>query len=158
MRSSYLSLFFLTLVIFFASCDQNRIYEKNKKFRDRIWPKDQVVTFDFEITDIHPSYNFYFNIRNSIRYKYQNVYLAYSLEDTLGNVFQSDLTNINLFDPKTGEPLGDGLGDIFDHRVKVIGNYQFNNPGFYQFNIEHYMRPDSLEEIMAIGLRVEKSE
>lgn len=158
MRSSYLSLFFLTLVIFFASCDQNRIYEKNKKFRDRIWPKDQVVTFDFEITDIHPSYNFYFNIRNSIRYKYQNVYLAYSLEDTLGNVFQSDLTNINLFDPKTGEPLGDGLGDIFDHRVKVIGNYQFNNPGSYQFNIEHYMRPDSLEEIMAIGLRVEKSE
>jgi gliding motility-associated lipoprotein GldH len=76
--------------------------------------------------------------------------------DTLGNIYKTDLVNVRLFNSKTGEPHGDGLGDIFDHQYKVIDDYRFNNPGVYQMNISHYMRPDSLPEIMAVGLRIEK--
>ena len=36
-------------------------------------------------------------------------------------------------------------------------DYQFNNPGLYQFRIKQYMRMDSLPEIMSVGLRVERS-
>jgi gliding motility-associated lipoprotein GldH len=149
---------FLTFVVFIAfGCNRGRIFEKNVKFSDRIWNKDSAAVFDFEITDINSDYKFYFNLRNTILYPYQNIYLSYSLEDTLGNVYDSDLTNINLFDSKTGKPFGNGMGDIFDHQYLVIEDYQFNNPGLYQFRIKHYMRMDSLPEIMSVGLRIERS-
>ena len=147
----------LLLVIFVSfACGRNRIYERNVKFSDRIWNKDSAALFDFEITDINANYKFYFNLRNTILYPYQNIYLSYSLEDTLGNVYDSDLTNINLFNSKTGKPFGNGMGDIFDHQYLVIEDYQFNNPGMYLFRIKQYMRMDSLPEIMSVGLRIER--
>ncbi len=151
-------LIFLIFSIFIAfGCNRTRIFENNVKFSNRIWNKDSAAVFDFEITDINTDYKFYFNLRNTILYPYQNIYLSYSLEDTLGNVYDSDLTNINLFNSKTGKPYGSGMGDIFDHQYLVIENYQFNNPGLYQFRIKQYMRMDSLPEIMSVGLRVERS-
>ncbi len=144
------------ILIFVSGCHQDRVFEKNVTFDAREWTKDKSVSFRFEISDIHSGYNFYYNLRNSILYPYQNIYLSFSLEDTLGNVYQSDLANINLFDSKTGRPLGSGMGDIFDHQYRIIEDYSFNNPGIYEFNINHYMRPDTLREIMAVGLRIEK--
>jgi gliding motility-associated lipoprotein GldH len=148
---------FILMVIIACACNSDRIFEKNVKFPDRIWNKDSAAIFKFEITDINTDYRFYFNLRNTILYPYQNIYLTYSMEDTLGNVYDSDLTNINLFDSKTGKPYGSGLGDIFDHQYLVIEDYQFNNPGTYLFRIKQYMRMDSLPEIMSVGLRIERS-
>ena len=151
-------IYWLIFVVLVAmGCNNSRIYERNVKFPDRIWTKDTEAVFDFEINDINTNYKFYFNLRNTILYPYQNIYLSYSLEDTLGNVYDSELTNINLFDSKTGKPFGSGMGDIFDHQYLVIDNYQFNNPGMYLFKIKQYMRMDSLPEIMSVGLRIEKS-
>jgi len=148
---------FIFMVLVTFACNSNRIYEKNVKFPDRIWEKDSEAEFNFEINDINTNYKFYFNLRNTILYPYQNIYLSYSLEDTLGNVYDSELTNINLFDSKTGKPFGSGIGDIFDHQYLVIDDYQFNNPGMYLFKIKQYMRMDSLPEIMSVGLRIERS-
>jgi len=151
-------LLFLIIGIFvYSGCNRNRIFERNVKFEDRIWNKDTAAVFNFEIADINADYAFYFNIRNTILYPYQNIYLSYSLEDTLGNIYDSDLANINLFDSKTGKPFGSGMGDIFDHQYLVIEDYQFNNPGMYSFKIRQYMRMDSLPEIMSVGLRIERS-
>jgi len=155
MQKRLLCFIFIILVLF--SCNSNRIYEKNVKFPGRIWEKDSEAVFNFEINDINTNYKFYFNLRNTVLYPYQNIYLSYSLEDTLGNVYNSELTNINLFDSKTGEPFGSGIGDIFDHQYLVIDDYQFNNPGMYLFKIKQYMRMDSLPEIMSVGLRIERS-
>ncbi len=150
---------FILLVVIFSisliSCNKNRIFEKNEKMKNRIWEMEKTVSFEFPIDDIHYSFDFYLNLRNSILYPYQNIYLNYSLMDTLGNIYKTDLVNVRLFDSKTGEPLGSGLGDIFDHQYQLIDNYKFNNPGVYQFKINHYMRPDSLLEIMSVGIRIE---
>jgi gliding motility-associated lipoprotein GldH len=157
LKNHFLGLVFIFLATL-ISCNGDRIFEENAKMKNRIWDVNQPAQFRFSIEDIHYPYDFYFNLRNSILYPYQNIYLNYSLSDTLGNVFKTDLVNIKLFDPKTGEPLGDGLGDIFDHQYKVIDHYRFNNPGVYQMRINHYMRPDSLPEIMSVGLRIDRSD
>ena len=70
-------------------------------------------------------------------------------------MIQSDLTEVFLFDSKTGEPLGDGMGDIFDHRFTVLEDFHFDNPGVYRFKVRQYMRMDLLPEIMTVGLRVD---
>jgi len=155
MTRFFWALFFLGFIVI-SGCNKNRIYDKIIDLDNRNWPKDQVVKFRFRIDDTTPEYFFSYNIRNSILYKYYNLYLSSSLEDTLGNVIESKLLNYNLFDPKTGEPLGSGLGDLFDHKFPVIEMYRFNNPGIYVFNVKQYMREDTLHEIMSIGLVIEK--
>lgn len=150
-----LSLLFILLLV--SGCNRNKIYDKIIDLPGRSWPKSQDIDFQFRITDTHPGYDLFYNIRNSILYKYYNLYLSCSLEDTLGNVLETKLSNYDLFDAKTGKPLGDGLGDLFDHRFPVLSNYHFNNPGTYRFRVKQYMREDTLMEIMSIGLVVKKS-
>jgi len=127
-------------------------------FAQNLWLADSIATFEFEITETQPKYNLYYNVRNSISYPYHNLYVQYTLEDSTGNVQSKALQNMDLFDPVTGEPLGDGLGDIFDHRILAISDHQFNNPGWYRFKVQQFMRQDSLPLILSVGLRVELAE
>jgi gliding motility-associated lipoprotein GldH len=153
----YIRIFLIGLPILIAGCSRNKIYDRIKDLPDRSWPKNQSVDFQFNITDTRPGYDLYYNIRNSILYKYYNLYLSCTLEDTLGNVLETKLSDFNLFDPKTGKPLGDGLGDLFDHQFVFLDNYHFNNPGIYRLHVNQYMREDILMEIMSVGLVIRKN-
>jgi len=61
-------------------------------------------------------------------------------------------------DKTTGEPLGDGAGDIFDHQVLGLKNQVFPQNGTYTIKLQQYMRRDPLPGIMAVGVRVEKQD
>ena len=76
----------------------------------------------------------------------------------LGKALVSTLQNMDLFDPVSGKPLGEGLGDIFDHRILALSNQQFPGKGLYRFKVQQFMRQDSLPLILSVGLRVEKSD
>ena len=152
-----IQIFLIGIVIFISGCSRNKIFDRIKDLPDRSWPKEQSVDFQFKIVDTHTGYNLSYNIRNSILYKYYNLYLNCTLEDTLGNILETKLSDFNLFDPKTGKPLGDGLGDLFDHQFEFLDNYHFNNPGIYQLHIKQYMRDDTLMEIMSVGLVIRKN-
>lgn len=150
------SLSFCLLVFLFFSCsDPLRVYEKNVDFNNKIWVVDDIPVFEFEISEPRRTYNLYYNVRNSVSYPYHNLYVKYSLEDTLGNVISSKLQNMDLFDPVTGKPHGEGLGDIFDHRVLAVTAEEFKNPGTYRFKLQQFMRQDTLPMILSVGLRVE---
>lgn len=146
----------LTIFCSFASCDESRVFEENSDIENKIWIADSILNFDIDIQESKETYNLYINIRNSVSYPYENIYLTYYLKDTLGNQLESELVNFNLFDPKTGRPLGDGLGDIFDHQFLVLDNYKFQKPGRYVLQLQQYMRMDSLPEILSAGIRVDK--
>jgi gliding motility-associated lipoprotein GldH len=102
-------------------------------------------------------YNIYYNIRNAAGYPYYNLYITYYLSDNAGKILTSRLQELTLMDPQTGKPLGDGMGDIFDHRILSVGNYRFPRPGTYTFKVKQYMRKDPLPGIMSVGVRVEKA-
>ncbi len=149
-----LCLFFLLLM----GCDTDRIYEENRDFHNKQWVVSDTPTFQFTIDDPQQTYNIYWNVRNTISYPYQNLYLTYFLEDTLGHRLDTDLHNMQLFAPKTGEPYGDGLGDIFSHQFLAIPQHKFDTAGVYQIKLEQYMRTDTLPEIISVGVRVEEAE
>jgi gliding motility-associated lipoprotein GldH len=148
---------FFSLIIF-SGCNKNKIYDRIIDMPGRSWPKDQSLDFQFSLMDSGPDYRISYSLRNSIHYKYYNLYLSCTIQDTLGNILESKLTNFNLFDPKTGEPLGDGMGDLFDHKLVAFEKYHFDNPGEYILKVRQYMREDTLMEIMALGLMVEKTD
>ena len=150
------NILFLLLIISTTSCDPGRVYEENKEFESGIWNVDSVPSFKFAIPE-EGEYDLYFNIRNTLEYPYQNLYVTYYLEDTIGNLLKTDLVNFNLFDPKTGKPLGEGgIGDIYGHQLMLLDNYRLENQP-YTMRFQHYMRTDSLQDILAVGLRVEEN-
>jgi gliding motility-associated lipoprotein GldH len=85
------------------------------------------------------------------------LYVTYYLLDEQGKQLSARLQELILMDATTGKPLGDGLGDIFDHQIVSLQNYKFNKRGKYTFKIKQYMRQDPLPDIMSIGIRVEKA-
>lgn len=145
------------LVVGLCACDSNRVYEQNRDFNTKHWAVDSVAEFKFE-ADKDQVYNVYINLRNSIEYGFYNIYMQYSLEDTLGNVIQSDLVDYNLFEPKTGKPYGQGLGDIFSHQLPLMENYTFEKTGGYLIKLQQFMRKEELEGILSVGIRLEKAE
>jgi len=140
------------------SCDSSRVYEENVDFETRIWTEGAIQEFKFQIKDAEKPYNVKLNLRNSLLYPYQNLYTTIVLEDSLGNELNRTLKNSSLFDETSGEPLGEGLGDIFDHQVPVFNNYKFPKAGQYSVFVSQSMRLDSLGEIMSVGIRVENVE
>jgi gliding motility-associated lipoprotein GldH len=51
--------------------------------------------------------------------------------------------------------LATGMDDIYEHRIKLT-DPQYFKAGVYHFSIEQIMREDPLENVMNVGLRVEK--
>ena len=148
---------FLSVVVF-TSCDSNRVYEDFYDMEEAFWHLDSVQTFKFDIKDVERSYNLKASFRNASSYPFYNLYFQYTLSDSAGTVLKQQLKQVNLFDPKTGEPFGSGLGDLFDHSFPLEENYKFDNPGSYSLSFEQYMRRDTLPFIMSVGARVEFSE
>lgn len=145
-------IFMLTLV----ACDDTRIYETNIELSDKSWASDSILLFDFEINSTDTPVNVLYNVRNTLSYPFQNLYVKYTLQDTLGHILSEELVNQSLFDLKTGKPFGSGIGDVFDHRFEVLEEYSFKEPGTYRITLQHYMRPDTLTEIISVGIRVER--
>ena len=55
-----------------------------------------------------------------------------------------------------GRWLGNGLGDLIDHKFIVDENVKFQQKGKYKYIINHEMRIDKLSNIQTIGLIVKK--
>jgi len=152
----YIGLLICGFVLF--SCDTNRVLDDNRDFDEAFWHKDSVVSLEFEIEEVGSAYNIYANIRNAQNYPFYNLYYKYTLSGSEGGELEQALENINLFDPKTGEPYGDGLGDLFDHRQLILENYRFPEAGRFSIKLEQFMRRDSLPLILSVGARVEQVE
>lgn len=142
---------FFTLV----ACDSSRVYEDFNDLEEAFWHLDSAQSFSFEIADTTRSYNLLATFRNASSYPFYNLYFQYTLEDSSGLILNQQLKEVELFDPKTGEPFGSGLGDLFDHSFALEENYQFDSPGEYTLLLEQYMRRDTLPFILSVGARVE---
>lgn len=151
--AGYLLLGIMTL----TSCDENRVYEKNEDLPQRQWMVTQRPEFEFLITNTDVRYNLYCNVRNEISYPYSRLFYTYYLRDSTGAELRTALNSHFLFDKKTGEPFGrSGLGDIYDHQFLLLENFEFRKPGKYAVQFEQFMRKDTLQGILSVGLRVER--
>jgi gliding motility-associated lipoprotein GldH len=151
----YLFVIFISLIC--LACDPDRVYEQNHTIPNNQWYIDSIPSFTFTVEDTTSAYNIYYNVRNANSYPYYNLYLTYYLLDEQGNQISARLQELTLLDAKTGKPLGNGLGDIFDHQIVALPNYKFNKKGNYTIKLKQYMRQDPLPDIMSVGIRVEKA-
>ena len=145
---------FILSIFSLPACDSNRVFEQNIDIQNNNWRIGDTKEFRFEITDTTKTYQVYFNIRNALFYEYYNLYISETLLDPDGQMVHTKLHEMYLMDKKTGEPLGKGAGDIFDHSVLALKNQQFKKPGTYTLKLTQYMRKNPLPGIMAVGIKV----
>ena len=145
-----------------SACDPSRVYEENVDLKSPsgeayVWDVQQRPTFTFAIADTTARYDVYFNVRNASGYGFYNLYLKHTLTGPSGRPAGPALLHqLVLMDPKTGEPLGAGAGDIFDHQFLALPHQHFAKTGTYKLMLEQYMRQNQLPGIMAVGVRVAK--
>ena len=151
MRNFYL----LILAINLVSCD-NTVYENYYSFENESWNSDSLKRFDFDIMDTLATYNLSLNIRHSIDYEYQNLFVFVS-----GEV--NDTIELMLAD-KNGKWNGSGISDVREFRHSFKKDRTFSKKGKNSINIEQAMRYGAskkiqhLPNILNIGLIIKKQD
>jgi len=143
-------------MILFSSCSDSRIFDEFHDLDDGIWPMDSAQAFSFSINNTDENYQLSYLIRNTADYPYYNLYLKFTIEDSVHQVIASKMQEVILFDPKTGKPYGSGLGDIFSHEFLSVEKMTFPYKGRFTFSVQQYMRVESLSGIQSVGLKIER--
>jgi gliding motility-associated lipoprotein GldH len=155
----YINLFSIILISYLLSaCGDDRIYDTHFDLKNGFWNEKEALTFEFGIKEKEASelYNIVYNIRYANTYPYHNLYVHYYLLDSAGKDISNNLQQMNLFAPTTGEPLGKGLGDMYDARILAIPKFKFPYPGKYTMKVKQYMRQSQLTGINSFGISIEK--
>lgn len=141
-----------------SGCDRARVFEDNADLKDYIWPARETPAFTFELpppVDPAARYTVYLNVRNIPDYPFYNLFAKLTLTDPTGRVISRRLHEMELMDRRTGEPLGKGTGDIYDHQFVALRGVRLPLAGTYKAQVEQYMRVPLLPGIMSVGVRVE---
>ena len=148
--------FFVLLIassLCLASCTSIDIYEKSVAIPGHAWQNSFRPSFDFTIKDTAVLYQPYLVLRHNEKYNYSNIYINLYIKapgrDSAIKI-QRDLslaTNENW--------TATGMDDIYEHRIK-LGDAEPLKAGNYRFTVEQIMRENPLQNVLDVGIRVEK--
>lgn len=151
MRVFLFSVFYLALV----SCETNDLFEKRNAIPHNKWKSTLPVEGKIEVSDTTAMYNLYVCIRHTDAYLYNNIWLDMQVLSDKDTLFHSKREVILGTDAEGWE--GEGMDDIWDLKKRINPTpFKFKKPGDVLFRIKHCMRADPLEDIMSVGLRLEK--
>lgn len=146
----------LFAVVFFSSCTQLDVFEKNTTIPGMKWNTNFIVTGAVNISDTLSAYNIYIVMRHTDAYNYNNIWLNTGLQAP-GDSMKFQKINLTLGNDASGWE-GSGMNDIWEVRKLISGvPKRFIRSGIYNFSIQHVMRDDPLREVMSIGIRLEKA-
>lgn len=149
----------LSSIILFIiiSCTTIDLYEKVVPIPQHKWNTKYKPSFSFTIKDTTAAYQLFIILRHNEKYNYNNIWLNLTAKSPVDSI-QKFMVELPLATNEKGW-LGSGMDDIYEHRIGLTldpSKFNFNAPGTYTFTIEHIMREDPLENVMNIGVRLEK--
>ena len=146
------------LAFLLLSCNENVVYTAYEDIPDGLWYIKNKPQFKVDIKDTTQLYNVYYLLRNSLQYPYYNLYLKREIAGPDGKQISSLLQEVFISNEITGKPFGNGLGDLFDHKIQILKNHTFPNAGIYTFTLSQSMRQNPLPFILSVGISVEKAQ
>ncbi len=146
----------IVILALLSACDSSRVFEDFQAIENK-WSTDQTITFPFEVTDVQVPYNLIIHFKQDRSFRFHNLYFQPTLATTTDSVLLQNLEEIFFFDPKSGEPLGRGIGGSFDHQYLWKAGFKFPRNGSYQLELRQFMRIDSLDYVNRVGFRLEKA-
>lgn len=155
---SALSISVLTCCFLFTNCGTIDLYERVVPIPKHKWQSSFKPSFRFIIKDTTVPYQMFLILRHNEKYNYNNLWV--NLYTVVPGSKTATRTQYEL-PLATNEKgwLATAMDDIYEHRIALTPLNQklfFRKSGEYVFTVEHIMREDPLENVMNVGLRVEK--
>lgn len=144
------------LVLIFAACIEQGLYDKYVAINPQGWNFQDPAVFEVEITDTVSAVNFFLNIRHNTDYEFRNLYLFLHTKYPSGQ-HTTDTLEIMLAAPD-GKWFGKGYGKIKEDRILLKKGVYFEVTGKYTFRLEQAMREENLSGIEDIGITIKKFE
>lgn len=143
----------LMILALMSSCDSNRLYDENFGVDVEGWKKDDIKTFEIDISDTISPLDLYINFRITSDYQYSNIYLFLHSEYPDGYTDKDTIEYI-LAAPN-GEWYGESSGTVVENKMLISRGGRFATAGKYIFKIEHAMREEILPEVLDVGFTVD---
>tara|TARA_B100001142_G_scaffold329103_1_gene391179 strand:- start:3766 stop:4239 length:474 start_codon:yes stop_codon:yes gene_type:complete len=152
--------FLLFLIITIFSCKERTVFKGDIDIINSSWHTDSVALFEFEVKDTISYFSTELNIRHTVEYPFQNLFIFIKTVTPKGdNII--DTVECILAD-KNGKWHGRGIGDIVDFSMEFNPSTTFKISGIYKIELEQAMRYSKysyiefLEEIVSVGIDVRK--
>lgn len=144
-------LFFLLVMLAFG-CSDDRIYEDFQAIPSGNWGMQDTLRFDLGNLDLTGRKSM-IAVRFNEGYPFSNCYVRIISYDSAGIILENKLINVPLFDSKSGEPLGKGMGSTYTKYDTLPFSFK---PETRSLTFLQYMRTDQLTGIEAVGLKILK--
>ena len=148
---------FLPLIacsLWLSSCQTVDLYERVVSIPSQEWKSSFKPQFNFTIKDTQSHYNIYIILRHNEKYEFNNLWvsLTYQLkgQPPVAGQYELPLANNERW-------LGTAMDDLYEHWVQVAKDVPLK-AGEYSFTIGQIMRKDPLENVLNVGLRIEKTQ
>ena len=145
----------LAVALFFVSCKQINVFEKNTNIPQLKWQSNYPASGSFTISDTLASYNLYLVLRHTDAYLYNNIWINVGLQSPGDSMYFQKL-DLSLGNDSQGWE-GTGMNDIWEVRKPLAQNKRFKKKGDYHFQVFQIMRDNPLLHVMSVGMRVEKA-
>lgn len=134
------------------ACTTIDLYEKLASFPRHEWTSEHKPAFTFNITDTSHPYQLYFVLRHTDAYRYKNIWVEIQVKEP-----DSTYTVTREFNLAAADRwLGEGMDDVFEHRVPFSRAPALLKKGAYTFTLKQIMREDPLLNVLNAGIRIEK--
>ena len=155
-KNFFYLLFSSILLLFLYACESDTDFEKNLDVNTQHWNYNDTLAFEFNISDSDARYNLLLNIRHRDVFEWQNLYVKMVVLDPTN---QTQIREINIpLCEDDGAWIGNCTGDLCFLRVFLAEHRKiFPIKGSYKILIFQDMRTDDLKNVLAVGLRIEKS-
>jgi gliding motility-associated lipoprotein GldH len=138
-----------------SGCARIDVFEKNIPLKNHEWPRSVKPSVTFKIEDTLSLYHLYVVLRHFDAYNYNNLWMNVYTRSP-GDSVQKQQLDLRLADNQKGW-LGSGMDDIFEHRIRITRDpIRLRKAGEYQFTFEQTMRDDPLQQVLNVGLRIER--
>ena len=152
-RSLSTILWVVGLLSLLVGCSHNIVYENDFSIHKDSWRSADTLKFPVNVSDTTTPLSFYFNVRNTTKYSFSNLYM-YVTTYYPNNTYSRDTVECWLAAPD-GRWLGKGLGRLKDNEFTFRKNIRMPMKGQYVLAINQAMRHSPLIGIANVGLRVE---
>ena len=142
-----------------VSCTTIDLYEKSVAVPGHSWKSSFKPSFTFTIKDTTVSYKLFFIIRHNDKYNFNNIYINLITKQPDADSAQTIRFPLELAKDETGWVHATGMDDIYEHRIPLTPaneSFYFRKKGDYTFTVEQIMREDPLNNVLNVGLRIEK--
>jgi gliding motility-associated lipoprotein GldH len=142
-------------LLFISSCATIDLYEKNLVIPQHEWKSNFIPEFSFVIKDTTTAYQLFLVLRHTEKYNFNNIWINLYSQPP-GDSVHKAAYELQLATNEKGW-LATGLDDVYEHRIKLTDDLKLK-AGEYKFKLENIMREDPLQNVLSVGLRVEKKQ